>query len=87
MHSGRLVHCADLVIRKNRANEMKLTRLATSPTTAANSKTKKIRHGFEKNWNRFDEPLLRLLKGGNLFKSKRRAQYLHKKENPPETEI
>jgi len=66
---------------------MKLTRLATSPTTAANSKTKKIRHGFEKNWNRFDEPLLRLLKGGNLFKCKRRVQFLKARESYLETEI
>lgn len=66
---------------------MKLTRLATSPTSAANSRTKKIRTGFEKNWNRFDEPLLRLLKGTNRFKCKRRGEYLHKKQNPAETEI
>ena len=44
---------------------MMMTRMATSATSAATSRTKRIRHGFEKNWNQYGEPLRRMFPGYN----------------------
>ena len=35
--------------------------------TKGNAKTKRMRRGFEKNWNKFAEPLMKLLGSGCNF--------------------
>ena len=56
-----------------------ITRLCTSCTTAATSKTKRARRGFEKNWNRFGDPLRRFLSGH--FDKDRWLNYKRKKDD------